>query len=425
MKPDHLPLFSLGNPDRLLSELEIRSLVAQALDSWDLTRQRVLLIVPDGTRTAPVGQLFRLLHELLWGRVKALDVLVALGTHPPMSTVALNHLLGISAEERAEEYAGVHIFNHTWDQVESLVTLGSISAEETEALSQGALSLEVPVRLNRLALEYDVLLVCGPVFPHEIVGYSGGSKYFFPGISGPEVIHFTHWLGALITSYAIIGRKHNPVRESVERAAAMIPRPKLSLCMVACHDGLYGLYAGEVAAAWSAAADLSARVHVRYFERPFQKVLSLVGRRYDDLWTGGKGMYKIEPVVADGGEVVLYAPHINEVSYTHGQILDQIGYHVRDYFAKQWERFKDYPWGVLAHATDVRGIGSYEAGIERPRVRVILAMGIPPERCRLINLDYLDPALVRPEDWQGREAEGVLVVPDAGEILYRLHSQRE
>ena len=141
---------------------------------------------------------------------------------------------------------------------------------------------------------------------------------------------------------------------------------------------------------------------------------------YDDIWTAAKGMYKLEPVIADGGEVIVYAPHIDEISYTHGAILDEIGYHVRDYFLKQWDRFKEYPGGVLAHSTHLRGIGTFDDGIERPRIRVTLATRIPRERCERLNLGYLDPDTIDLDDWRGRENEGLLLVPKAGEMLYRL-----
>ena len=133
-------------------------------------------------------------------------------------------------------------------------------------------------------------------------------------------------------------------------------------------------------------------------------------------------MYKMEPAIADGGEVVIFAPYITEISYTHGKVIDEVGYHVRDYFLKQWDRFNQYPWGVLAHSTHLRGIGRYDlsTGIESPRIKVTLATGIPKERCERVNLSYLDPDAVSLEDWKGREAEGVLVVPKAGEMLYRV-----
>jgi nickel-dependent lactate racemase len=161
-------------------------------------------------------------------------------------------------------------------------------------------------------------------------------------------------------------------------------------------------------------------VHITYVDKPYQRVLSVMPEMYDDLWTAAKGMYKMEPVVADGGEVIIYAPHIDEISYTHGATIDQVGYHVRDYFVKQWDKFKDYPWGVLAHSTHLRGIGTYdlENDIERPRVKVTLATGISRERCERVNLSYLDPASIDVSQWA--KDESVLVVPKAGEMLYRL-----
>jgi hypothetical protein len=131
-------------------------------------------------------------------------------------------------------------------------------------------------------------------------------------------------------------------------------------------------------------------------------------------------MYKLEPVVADGGELIIYAPHIRELSLTHGKLIERIGYHTRDYFLQQWDRFRGEPWGILAHSTHVRGVGSYADGVEQPRVLVTLATQIPESVCRAINLGHRDPGSIRVADYQGREAEGILCVPKAGETLHRL-----
>ncbi|NOZ26505.1 MAG: DUF2088 domain-containing protein [Chloroflexi bacterium] len=413
-----------GYPDRLLSESEVRELMREALDRADLAGKRVLIIVPDGTRSGPLGLFFRLFHELLWGKVAALDYLIALGTHKPMSEEAIHHRMGVTAEEMATRYAGVRVFNHHWEDPATFRDLGTIPASEIEAISRGLFVQDVPVAVNKMIFDYDQVIICGPVFPHEVVGFSGGNKYFFPGISGWDLINFTHWLGAVITSYEIIGTKHTPVRAVINRAASLIDVPKLCLSFVVKEDQVAGVYIGSPEEAWEQAADLSAQVHVIYVDKPYRQVLSIMPEMYDDIWTAAKGMYKLEPVVEDGGEVIIYAPHITELSYTHGKLLDEIGYHVRDYFLKQWDRFKDYPWGVLAHSTHLRGIGTYENGVEKPRIRVTLATGIPKERCERVNLGYRDPATINPEEWMGREDEGILVVPHAGEMLYRLKSQK-
>jgi nickel-dependent lactate racemase len=414
-----------GYEDSYLSEAETRELMAEALEPADLTGKRVLILIPDGTRTVPMPMMFRLFDDLLAGRVAALDYLVALGTHQPMSDAALSQLVGQPVVNGV--LGDTHIFNHHWDRPETFVTLGTIPAAQIEKISEGLLSQAVPVRLNRLILDYDVLFICGPTFPHEVVGFSGGNKYFFPGISGPEVINFSHWLGALITSYRIIGTPYTPVRTVIDQAAAFIDRPQLCFSMVVKTDAshnprLAGLYVGTPQEAYAAAADLSSRLHIVWVDRPFQRVLSVMPHMYDDLWTAAKGMYKMEPAIADGGEVIVYAPHIDEISYTHGHVIDQVGYHVRDYFVKQWDRFEKYPWGVLAHSTHLRGIGTFENGVEKPRIRVTLATRIPRERCERVNLGYLDPESINLDEWRGHEDEDILLVPKAGEMLYRVRS---
>jgi len=415
-------LSGYGSPQRLLAPSEIEAIVASGLSRLELDGRRVLVIIPDHTRTMPLPLFFRLLTQELSGRAAALDFLVALGTHPPMSEVELCRLVGITPEQLAGPYRHIHLINHAWSDPQALVTLGVIPREEIESITGGLLSVEVPVRLNRLVLEYDHILICGPVFPHEVVGFSGGNKYFFPGIAGREIIDITHWLGALITSYSMIGTRDTPVRKVIDRAAAFIDRPRHAFCSVVKPEGVYGVFAGTPEAAFSAAADLSAQIHIRWVERPFKQVLSVLPEMYDEIWTGAKGMYKLEPVVADNGELIIYAPHIREFSVVHGRIIRQIGYHVRDYFVKQWDRFKDLPWGVLAHSTHLRGVGTYdaEAGVEQPRIQVTLATGIPEAECRAVNLGYRDPASIDPREWANREDEGILLVPHAGEVLYRL-----
>lgn len=403
-----------------LDNLEIETLVANGLDTLPLGNKRVLVIVPDSTRTMPLPLFFRLLVKHLRPRAREIAFLIALGTHPPMREDAILKMFGLTRAERANEYADVQILNHAWQDANALVTLGEISADEIAQLSNGLFHQAVPVRLNKLLCEYDHVLICGPVFPHEVVGFSGGNKYFFPGIAGQDIIDFTHWLGALMTSYQIIGTKQTPVRAVIDRAAAMLPTPRHAFCSVITHDGVANLFFGAPEEAWARAADLSAQLHIQWMPHPYEQVLAILPEMYDELWVGAKGMYKTEPIVADGGEVILYAPHLREISVTHGALIRQIGYHVRDYFVKQWEKFQNVPWGVLAHSTHVRGMGAFENGIEQPRIRVTLATQIPPEICRAVNLGYCDPAQMDVHEWQARQAEKVLVVPRAGEMLFRL-----
>jgi nickel-dependent lactate racemase len=409
-----------GSPTRFLSRDAIRRLVETALPPEVIRSRRVLVIVPDGTRTMPMPMMAGVLEEVVGTTASALDYLVALGTHQPMSDAQLSAFFGRRVEDGR---AGAsRVFNHRWDDPATFLTLGTLAAADISRLTGGLLARDVPVALNRLIREYDQLVICGPVFPHEVVGFSGGTKYFCPGIAGQDIIDFTHWLGALLTSREIIGSGYTPVRAVIDRAAALVDRPVTCLSLVVTHDGVAGFYAGTPQESWAAAAALSAQVHIRRVDRPFGRVLSIMPTMYADLWTAAKGMYKLEPVVADGGELVIYAPHITEVSYTHGRDIDEIGYHCRDYFVHQWQRFGHRRGGVLAHSTHVKGCGTFDAatGVETPRIRVTLATSIPPERCARINLGYLDPDSIDIAEWEGREHDGILVVHRAGETLYRL-----
>jgi nickel-dependent lactate racemase len=422
MSSDTGQLIEKQAPTGVLSDSEIEEVIARISGSSELAGKRVLVIIPDATRTMPLPRFFKLLGKHLGPRTRALDYLVALGTHPAMSDSALQSLVGLTAAQKQAEYPNVRLLNHAWDDPSALTVLGTIPAEEIASLSGGRLRMEVPVRLNRLVLEYDHLLICGPVFPHEVVGFSGGNKYFFPGIAGADIINITHWLGALITSKEMIGTKHTPVRQVIDRAAAFIPRPRSALCAVVTHEGVAGLTYGSPEAAWAGAADISANKHIIWSDRPWKQVLSVLPAMYDELWVGAKGMYKTEPAIADGGEVIIHAPHLHDVSVVHGKLIRQIGYHVRDYFLARWDEFKHLPWGVLAHSTHLKGSGSYQGGVEQPRIQVTLATGISEAETRALNLNYRDPKTLDPRSFAGRESEGILYIPKAGEYLYRLRA---
>jgi len=483
---------------KLLTEQEILKTLHQGLDGR-FTRQRVLVLIPDHTRSLPLPFLFRAIVETLHD-AKQLDFMVALGTHPPLSEESLNKLVGITAEERASLFVGggfqtrphrVKILNHAWGNPSMLASIGMMEQDEIKAIAgerwHPSLPERVDIRINRAALEYDHILILGPTFPHEVVGFSGGAKYLFPGISGPEMINATHWLGALVGVVGTIGLKETPVRAMIHAAARRLSTPvTLAALVMDGHDpstglrhrspalpgtcargkcaqvqacrpglaartgehrrhagatpapnrrcggrqaqpvssghGLAGIFIGDLFEAWSAAADLSAQRNVVWSDKPYRRVLSCAPAMYDELWTAAKVMYKLEPAVAVGGEVVIYAPHLAVVSHVHGKYIYEVGYHILPYFLSDWERFKHIPLGVLAHSTHLRGSGMMENGVEKPNVKVTLASKIPAEDCARLNLGYLDPAAVRPDEWQGREAEGILYVPRAGEMLYRVRN---
>ena len=406
---------------QLLTESEIRNTLG-VLDG-QFTGQRVLVLIPDHTRSLPLPFLFRSLVDVLHD-TKQLDFMVALGTHPPLAEESLNKLVGITAEERTGIFKHIGLLNHTWNAPSALTALGVMEQDEVREVAganwHSSLPERVPTLINKAVLEYDHVIILGPTFPHEVVGFSGGAKYLFPGISGPEMINATHWLGALAGVVGTIGIKDTPVRAMIHAAARRLETSTTLIALTVAGHELAGLFIGDLYEAWNAAADFSSERHIRWVNKPFQRVLSCAPPMYDELWTGAKAMYKLEPAVALDGEVIIYAPHLDVVSHVHGKYIYEIGYHTLPYFLNDWKRFKHIPLGVLAHSTHVRGSGVMAGGVEKPNVRVTLASQISEEDCARLNLGYLDPASINIDEWKNREDEGILYVPKAGEILFRL-----
>ncbi|MBG0784236.1 MAG: DUF2088 domain-containing protein [Anaerolineaceae bacterium] len=411
-----------AQPEKKLTQEEVR-LVLQNGSADQFKGKRVLVLIPDHTRTLPLPFLFRELVDILKD-TRQLDFMVALGTHPKLDEQSLCKLVGISIEERKTTYEKIGLLNHAWNEPEALKKIGEISKEEVQQIAgdlwHPSLGGDVDVRINKSVFDYDHILILGPTFPHEVAGFSGGDKYLFPGISGPEMINVTHWLGALKGVVGTIGIADTPVRTMIHTAAKKLTVPLTLIALVAVGYDIAGMFIGDHIEAWRAAAGLSAQRHIQWKNEAYDQVLSCAPPMYDELWTAAKAMYKLEPVVKVGGEVIVYAPSLDTVSHVHGKYIYQVGYHILDYFLADWPRFKDIPLGVLAHSTHFRGSGAMVNGVEKPNVRVTLASKIPEEDCARLNLGYLDPAKVDVEKWQGQEDKGLLYVPKAGEILYRL-----
>jgi lactate racemase len=401
---------------------EVQQILHRGLERR-FTGHDVVVLIPDHTRSVPLPLLFRQLVDILHD-TRRLDFMVALGTHPPLEEGRILELVGLSRQERETTFRHVGLLNHTWQSDDALVQIGTLTQEQVQEMAgelwHPSLEGDVSARINRRVLDYDHIIILGPTFPHEVAGFSGGAKYIFPGISGPEMINVTHWLGALKGVLATIGVKATPVRAMIHAAAGFVPIPVTLVSLVVEGGSLAGVFIGDLIAAWSAAADLSARRHITWCERPFQSILSWAPPMYDELWTAGKAMYKLEPALAEDGELIIYAPHLSEISRTHGQGIFEVGYHVLPYFLNQWDRFKHIPLAVLAHSSHVRGAGRFVNGIEYPRARVTLSSQVGPADCRKLALGYRNPNEIDLKEWQNKEDEGILFVPKAGEVLYRL-----
>jgi len=284
--------------------------------------ERVLAIIPDKTRDDNTHLLFPIANDFFSKRgVGSFDVLVAQGTHAAMSGAQKLSKIGSAG------FSG-QLFDHRWDDPEELVRLGELSAETVQQLTGGLLTDAVPVSLNKLLAPgiYDTILVFGATVPHEVAGFAGGAKYFFPGVAGPELTHTTHWLGALAGIENIIGRVDTPTRLLIEAATDLVPARIISLNTVVsrAHDEqlvTYALFAGDIREAFRRAAEVSSRVHIRYTGRKYKRVVALLDPHYDELWVGGKASYKLGAIIEEGGELIIYAPHLTRLSETHGALI--------------------------------------------------------------------------------------------------------
>jgi nickel-dependent lactate racemase len=411
-----------GSLEERLTPSEVESIIVSALSNLPLEGKRVLVLLPDHTRHAPIPMFFRNIADHLQPRVAALDFLIATGTHLPMELERIYQHVGLDAVEHALHYPKVRFFNHDHRDRESLCELGVLAGSELAELTDGLFSSDIPIDINRRAVEADFVLIVSPVVPHECMGFAGGNKYFFPGIAGLDVVEAFHWLAAVITNPVVNGVKQTPTRRAIDRAAQLLATPRLCLAFtVDDQHALACLFAGSPEAAWSSAADYSAQMHIRYVDKPFKRVLGLTPHIYEELWVAGKAMYKLEPIVADDGELVIYGSQVHDLSFVHGAAIERIGYHTRDYFTQQWSQFERESKLVLAHSTNVKGIGSFQNGLEWPRISVTLATSIPRSICNRVNLGYRDIDSIDLDEW--RSDPDALVVQEAGQVLYRVRAK--
>jgi nickel-dependent lactate racemase len=411
-----------GGPGLALSDHELRRIVEQALA--EVPRgARVLAIIPDKTRDDNTHLLFPIAENALAARgVTKFDGLVAQGTHPPMTEAQKRAKVGAIGEGHG--LLG-QIFDHEWDRPEALVTLGRLNAGRVGQLTGGLLQEPVDVRINALLARgvYDLILVFGGTVPHEVAGFAGGAKYFFPGVGGPELTHLTHWLGALATIEKVIGRVDTPTRRVIEAAAEFIPAPVISFTSVNTRDGnglrTDALFAGDIKDSLRRAAEVSKQVHIKYTGRKYRRVVALLEKHYDELWVGGKASYKLGSVIEEGGELIIYAPSLTKISETHGRLIEKYGYapleQVREMV--EWSDELRANLCVAAHLAHVSYSGMQNAaGNLVPRYRITLASAVPEDVCRRVKLGYMDYRSFRVEDYAG--TPDALIVENAGRDLY-------
>jgi len=399
----------------------------------DRKLEKVLLIHPDYTRQDFSDRLVPLVFKELKKRgLKVLHTLNASGTHRAMSEEEIRKKLGLLNEQFV-------FFNHEYANPNALTTVGTLSKEFVSEKTMGDLEEPLPVTLNKLFFEkYDLIIVLSGTSPHESTGFSGGLKSIVPGIAGPDVVGLFHWAAVLIGIPRIIGSVDNPAREVINQACKIafekVRSQVLFLNMVyeETDNGILakGLYTGfdleGSLEAYRQAVKASQKIHIIYLDRPVKTAVQVIGENYDEIWTAGKGSYKLQRpgVIAPGGEIIIYAPHIR-IFHSNPQMdrsMRQIGYHCKDYVKDFLKTHPKFDLNVAAHVINVRGDGTFDPLTRKENFSftVTLATAIPREQCEAVGLAYRDPKTIRKEDF---ESEDCLWIEHGGKFLYDLKKE--
>ena len=431
-------MLSIENLQGELTDVQLEDMVREALKDFSKI-SKVLIIHPDYTRTDFTDRLVPIIYrELKNKHLKRIDSLNAGGTHRKMSEQEIKIKLGLIDKD---DIVFHNLYNHHFDQPDDLVTVGQIDSSFVSEQTKGELNQSIPVVVNKLILDnYDLIVTLSGTSPHESAGYSGGLKIFFPGISGPTVIDLLHWAAVLVGIPSIIGSVDNPARKVINKGSSYIfeaiKAPVVSFNMlfeegqenIIIPKGLYtGIGFEGFIKAYEATAEASSKIHIVYIEEPLEQAVQVMDLCYDEVWTAGKGSYKLQfpGVMSKEGEIIIYAPHIQ---FFHSQKeIDQtirmLKYHGKDFVINYLKKYPNTSRNVAAHVINVRGNAEYNPknGEELFDFQVTLATGIPEDICHKVGLGYRDPATIHKEDFQ---SSSQLWIDHGGKYLYKLSKDK-
>lgn len=414
-----------GAPDADLNDADFQRILGEALSNI-ASGARVLAIISDKTRDDNTPALFPVAAQILAEKgIAKLDALVAQGTHSPMPDT--DKLSKIGANSLSEIPNLENIFDHDWSDPAKLTVIGELSAEKVREVTKNLFTDPIKLSINRLlaAGNYDTILIFGATVPHEVAGFAGGAKYFFPGVAGAELTHATHWLAALATIENIIGRVETPTRRLIEAAADFVPAEVISITSVVSRTEenrlrTHALFAGDFRLALRRAAEVSRQIHIKYTGRKYRRVVALLDEHYEELWLGGKASYRLGAIIEEGGELIIYAPHLQCISETHGETIEKFGGYaplekVKELVAQSGELQQNLC--VAAHLAHVAYAGRRdENGEIQTRFKITLASQVDAESCRRVNLGFMDYQNFQISDYEN-DAD-TLIVERAGRDLY-------
>ena len=292
----------------LASELEAyipgkapEDLVLEALEHpvgsvplWQLSRgkNRVTVIASDHTRPVPSKLLMpALLAQIRKGNPQAdITILIATGCHRDTTKAELVDKFGPEIVEQEK------IVVHNCDDTENLCLLGT--------LPSGG-----PCRVNRLAVETDLLVAEGFIEPHFFAGFSGGRKSVLPGVAARETVLANHCAEFIAHPAARAGSlAENPIHRDMLWAAEKAGLDFILNVVLNSEKQVIHAVAGSAADAHRAGcAFLEKLCGVR--AAPADIVISTNGGYPLDqnIYQAVKGMTTAEATVKDGGVIIMLA----------------------------------------------------------------------------------------------------------------------
>ncbi|MCL5073369.1 MAG: lactate racemase domain-containing protein, partial [Actinobacteria bacterium] len=371
------------NIDKGFSEEDLSTFLSSILSKIK-NAEKALIIHPDYTRVDFTDKIVpMMLKNLKANGTEKFDFLNAGGTHRQMSEPEILKKLGLEKKENCMSF-----YNHEFNNSDNLKTIGNISLEFVKEKTAGQLNHFIPVTVNKLILkDYDLIIAISGTVPHEASGYSGGLKIFFPGISGPEVIDLFHWAAVMIGLPDIIGTMNNNARDIINEGSRYIFKKIkaeiMSFNMVNIPENNkiipVGLYIDKgfngFIKAYESASLASSKVHIKCINSPINQAVQVIPEYYDEIWTAGKGSYKLQKqgVIADGGEIILYAPHI-KCFHSNKEINNEIislGYHCRDKICFLLKSNDKISRNTAAHLINVTGPGVLDKTTKKEKLHLL------------------------------------------------------
>ncbi len=358
--------------------------------------QDVLILVDDYTRTTPIQKILpRLMKDLERGGIKreGIRFLIASGTHRPMTEEEVVKKFG---EEISKQYP---ILNHHWWDSSQLVYMGETTSG-------------IPIRINRLVEEVDLIIGVGQIVPHRVSGFSGGGNIIQPGICGEETTGKTHWLSAQFDGWEILGRSINPVKKEIEQVAEKAGLEWIINTIQDGTDRLVKVVTGDPVRAYREGASQSREVYQSQLPEEADIVIADSYPYDSELWLAAKGIYAAELAVKKGGVVILITSCPEGISVSHPEVL-QWGYRTYEEVELKVRKGEIKKLTAAAHLVHVGRV------IKERATGILVSPGISKEEAEKLGFTYAkDPqeALGKAFSLSSSDAK-VAVLQRGGEIL--------